>query len=219
MSSSIRDDEGFLSDLAESFILENPLPLSLEKLNSLQKPIRRRVIMALANELESIHVTEIEKLCETAKPHSSVSLPQRMRARTDGKYLYVEADTKKEAKKSFSFELHEGENRISDTVLLYVSYNDTIINKSEICVSLDSDKIKGKLYAKSRTDGDRILVNGMHKSVKKMMCDSKLDISLRDTLPIVCDDDGIVFIPYIATRDGMKAKNCKNVTYLTLIQG
>ena len=219
MCNAIREDEEFLSELSEEFIRENPLPISLERLNSLKTPIRRRVIMSLANELESIHVTEIEKLCNAAKPHSSVSLPQKMRARTDGKLLYVEGDEKNSEKESFFFELHEGENRISDTLLLYVSYNDTIINKSEICVSLASDKINGKLFVRNRKSGDRILVNGMHKSVKKMMCDAKLDISLRDTLPIVCDDDGIVFIPYIATRDGIKAKKSEKMTYLTLIQG
>ena len=219
MCNAIREDEEFLSELSEEFIRENPLPISLERLNSLKRPIRRRVILSLANELESVHVTDIEKLCETAKPHSSVSLPRGMRARTDGKCLYIEPDTKKTPKESFFLELREGENRISDTLLLYVSFNDTNIYKSEIYVSLASDKINGKLFARNREKGDRILVNGMHKSVKKMMCDAKLDISLRDTLPIVCDDDGIVFIPYIATRDGMKAKKSENVTYLTLIEG
>ena len=94
------------------------------------------------------------------------------------------------------------------------------MNKStELNAKVKFDKIKGKLFIRSRESGDRILVNRMHKSVKKLMCDAKIPLEMRDTLPIVCDSDGIVFIPYIATRDGMKAKNSENVTYLTLVEG
>ena len=219
MCESLRDDEELLSKAAGDFCESNPLPIQLERLNSMPRPIRRRVIMMLSRELEAVHVLGIERLCLDATPHSEISLPYRMRARTDGKYLFVEKNQKAQGTQSFDFELKHGKNLISDTLSLYVSFNDTNIYKSEISASIASDKIKGKLFARNRAVGDRIFVNGMHKSVKKLMCDAKIPKELRDILPVVYDGDGIVFIPYVALRDGMSAKICENVTYLTLIEG
>ena len=42
----------------------------------------------------------------------------------------------------------------------------------------------------------------MHKKVKKLMCDRKIPLSLRDRLPIFRDSRGIVWIPSVALRDG-----------------
>ena len=47
-------------------------------------------------------------------------------------------------------------------------------------------------------------MGGMHKSVKKLMCDKKIPIDLRHRLPIICDDDGIVAIPLVGVKDGAK---------------
>jgi tRNA(Ile)-lysidine synthase len=59
--------------------------------------------------------------------------------------------------------------------------------------------------ARNRREGDKILSGGMHKSVKKLMCDKKIPSDERDSLPIICDGDGIILIPSVAIRD--KAKN------------
>ena len=76
---------------------------------------------------------------------------------------------------------------------------------------IDSVKIKGVLKVRDRRAGDRILENGMHKSVKKLMCDRKIPLELRSRIPVIYDDDGIVAIPFLSVRDGMKAnENAEN---------
>lgn len=70
----------------------------------------------------------------------------------------------------------------------------------------DFAKINGALTVRSRQAGDRIRVNGMNKSVKKLLCDLKIPLELRYRLPMICDGDGIVAIPFAAVRDGVKYK-------------
>ena len=68
---------------------------------------------------------------------------------------------------------------------------------------MDSAKINGTLYARGRHAGDRILLGGMHKSVKKLLGEKKVPLSLRRRLPILCDDNGIVAVPTVGIRDGV----------------
>ena len=75
---------------------------------------------------------------------------------------------------------------------------------------LDSAKICGSLYARGRAEGDKIRMRGMSKSVKKLMCDMKIPIELRARIPIICDDDGIVAIPFVGVRDGVAIKKTDN---------
>ena len=71
----------------------------------------------------------------------------------------------------------------------------------------DSAKINGRIFARSRLPQDKILMGGMHKSVKKLMCDKKIPIDLRPRLPIICDEEGILAIPLVGIRDGVKGKD------------
>ena len=67
---------------------------------------------------------------------------------------------------------------------------------------LDFDKIMGGVTARCRLPGDKIRMNGMGKSIKKMMCDKKLPLELRSKLPVICDESGVIAVPLIGVRDG-----------------
>ena len=82
------------------------------------------------------------------------------------------------------------------------------INKMLMIMKINPDTIKGELRARSRLPGDRILVNSMRKSAKKLICDLKLDPALRDAWPVFCDGEGIVWIPGIGLCD--RARPVKN---------
>ena len=57
---------------------------------------------------------------------------------------------------------------------------------------------------RGRLPGDRIRMGGMRKSLKKLMCDKKIPPELRGRLPVVCDSQGILAVPGIGLRDGVK---------------
>lgn len=81
-----------------------------------------------------------------------------------------------------------------------------IYNLSTI-ISLNADKIDGKLVVRSRRAGDVLLSGGMHRKLKKLICDAHLPFSpeVKRYLPVLCDGSGIVWAPGLPCRDGVQA--------------
>lgn len=221
LSDSVRDDEKYFDELADSFLDGKNDLIALSALNAIPDvSVKTRIIQKLGGDgLETVHIKSILKLADEGVPHSSISLPDKKRAVIDNGRLFFEDDTKEAPTEYTEIQLREGENPFFHSVLLISSQNERNIYKSEIQATIASDKIIGSLVARNRQSGDKIFLRGMHRSVKKLMCDAKIPARLRDKLPIVCDSDGIVFIPYIGVRDGMSAKNSEKKTYITLISG
>ena len=73
-------------------------------------------------------------------------------------------------------------------------------------MTIDSAKIKGMLSLRSRREGDRILMGGMHKSLKKLMCDKKIPLDERYRLPVICDGEEIAAVPFVGVSDTYRAK-------------
>ena len=66
--------------------------------------------------------------------------------------------------------------------------------------------MKGVLYWRSRREGDRILLRGMHRSVRRLMREAGIPLSDRTRLPMLCTDEEILWVPYVGARDGITAK-------------
>ena len=80
---------------------------------------------------------------------------------------------------------------------------------------LDMDRIKGGLYVRSRRDGDRYHYCGMTHSLKKLFNSRKIPVEHRAHIPLICDEEGIVWIPGFPPSDKVKAdKRNKNTIYI-----
>lgn len=72
-----------------------------------------------------------------------------------------------------------------------------------IRIPFKSDKIKGnRIHLRARRPGDRILSNGLHKDVRRLLSACRLPPALRGELPLLCDGNGILAVPFCAARDG-----------------
>ena len=58
-------------------------------------------------------------------------------------------------------------------------------------------------------EGDVILLNGMHKRVRKLYSEHGVPLALRARLPLLCDENGIIAVPGICLRDGAAASQDK----------
>ena len=78
-------------------------------------------------------------------------------------------------------------------------------NIYRLCINrcLNFDKIIGWPHWRLRRAGDRILLGGHHRSVKKLLSAAGIPVALRSRLPILCDEEGIVFLPGVGLRDGV----------------
>ncbi len=216
LSSAAREDEALLQSLADKLVVDSSITLS--DFCAAPTPLRVRALFTLfGRELEEVHISALIRLCNAGQPHSELSLPSGITAVIENGRLMKKADDL--LVEPYELPIFSGKNRISERLLLLVSDNDTIINSSETAVSLASDKIIGGLTARNRRPGDTIVLHGHHRSLKKLMCDAQLPLSLRDALPVICDESGIVFVPYIGVRDGMSAQKFEKVTYIKLIEG
>ena len=216
MSETLRNDSLCLESMAGWFVEElgKGYAIETEKICGSPASIVNRAIIRLFGEfsggasLEHTHVAAIRELASRAVPHSSVSLPENIDAVIENKKLcFVKKSDKPTECEAFCVTLSEGENRISQTnseIVIGNSQSSKNIYKKSILLSIASDKINGALTARSRAGGDRIRMNGMSKSVKKLMCDKKIPVELRSRLPVICDGDGILAIPFIGIRDGAK---------------
>ncbi len=81
------------------------------------------------------------------------------------------------------------------------------IYKLSIHIYVNSDKLKKNIYVRGRADGDCIFSGGMNKRLKKLYQQKKIPPAERNTIPLVCDDDGVMWVPGVAVRDGLCAVN------------
>ena len=71
---------------------------------------------------------------------------------------------------------------------------------------------KGALYLRSRRTGDTIRLPGGSKSLKKLMIDRKIPAADRDSIPVLCDDGGILGVWSIGVNQDRVAKQLPGVT-------
>ncbi len=79
---------------------------------------------------------------------------------------------------------------------------------------LDCDKIVGKLTVRTRLEGDsiRLYNRGCTKSLKKLYCECKIPLKVRNHLPVIADEKGVVWVHNIgvASRCAV-SKTTKNI--------
>jgi len=106
--------------------------------------------------------------------------------------------------------LKQGDNFITQigqilTISEEISGKVSNINKKLLIIEASSDKIKGGMFARNIREGDRIRMNQMTKSVKKLLCDSKIPRDMRKQIPLICDEEEILWIPLVGLCD-----KCRN---------
>lgn len=77
---------------------------------------------------------------------------------------------------------------------------------TQIALSFDTieKQLQGMpLSVRSRKAGDRILIRGIHRSLRTLLNEKKIPVEARKKLPIVTSGDEILWIPSVAARDGI----------------
>ncbi|MBO5701416.1 MAG: tRNA lysidine(34) synthetase TilS [Clostridia bacterium] len=212
---SERLDSSFLDREAERFTET----LLLSDISSIPYPITSRALAIAAHRAgaspEAVH---IEKMIEMAKKGTgSLSLPGSVRAECRGGRIVFLSDTREKKRATYPdyepIDLDLGENELPHGKLMLVSgelTNDSAqVYKLSTSALINLDRIKGKIYARPRREGDRILIGGMHKSLKKLISEKLPHLSLeeRRALPVICLDDEIVWVPYLGVSDSFRGSS------------
>ncbi len=220
LSAAIAEDTDYINSEAKSVYdsFDNG-QIPLKSFNSLHIAIRRRILcMGFARvsgaSLEAVHLNALIELTQKAIPHSSVSLPDSITAKIEQCYIVFEKQSLS-VTQSYEIKLEYGINKIEGTDFA-VCLSDT---EAPPLLNIDgqnyklytSAKIKNtaisSLYARSRCEGDTIYSGKMTKKLKKIMCDKKIPLRERDSLPIITEQGEIIYAPLCAVCDRVLAKS------------
>lgn len=61
---------------------------------------------------------------------------------------------------------------------------------------IDCDKLEGNLILRNRLSGDKITLRkrNVTKTLKKLFCEENVPIEIRDNIPVLCDEKGVVWV-------------------------
>ncbi len=217
---SLNEDETFLESAAKKALNEdqersgekNSISLSLFK--ELPPALSQRVLTLLFGEppLSSKNREDVMTLASRATPHSSANLPHGRRALIENGRLLAVGREKAPTCDLPPISVGMGATSILDTKMLLVIDREESphekwrsaknIYKNATTIYINSDRIKNGLFIRTRQEGDTILLHGIHKKLRKLQNEAALPLSLRSSLPLLCDREGILWAPLTALRDG-----------------
>lgn len=222
LASDLREDCEFIEKIAEG----SGSGLEISALKSCDNAILRRVLAseyekASSHTLERTHIEALTEFVFASKENSFISLPGKYRAKIERSHLAFEpeprflGEEKNDSEKipsSAVFPLTEGQNICGDTVIAVVQSADTEASHFPPQIqandgniynlftqgAIKSAKIEDSLFARIRRAGDVIDFGSFKKDVRKLYSEKKIPTSERETLLLVCDGRGIVWIPSVA---------------------
>ena len=214
------EDEKWMEDTAAAFLAEHGENPPAAALSALPRPIFVRVIQALfPKDFGEAHFEALFTLVSRAVPHSSLSLPHGA-AKIEGGRLVLTAGTPARAPASdYETPLSPGVTELPGVGLAVVgsSANNPLpppknLYKYATSVSFLSDNMKGKILVRNRRAGDRLLSGGMHRAVRKLPQLAALPPEVRQRMPLLADDAGILAVPFCPPRDGAAEKGKNDLT-------
>ncbi len=233
---TLKKDSEFLEKLTEQSFTDKVS--QLKKLDySLQSRIIAKMYAACANNeyiIEKKHIDEIISKINQSLPDKAytMSLPGKITLTcSDGVLSFTKKECKKEQEIIWDVMLKDGINLFANSKYLILVEN--IVSKEHIHSSdnfehgqniykiyktdyIYSDTMLGSLCARARVPGQKFLQNGIHKSVKRLMCDKKIPLCDRETLPFIYADNALCCIPGVGVSDGFNNTNNNHITKITV---
>ena len=214
MSQSLREDADYINSEAEKFVhthADNGY-IKREVLSDIPKALFYRVLSLMVSEVcnqkpEKIHVEAIYGFL--TGDNFSYSLPGKIRFVMENGLCHIGNDII-EQDYSYSVKLDLGVTEIPGYSTVVIVSDDktfknyTNIYKISIQQQIPSDIIKNGLSVRSKEDGDSYTYGGMTRKLKKLFNDRKIPPSLRQHVPVVFDNHGILWVPGFGLRDGAR---------------
>lgn len=168
-------------------------------ISSLEKPIATRVLISAFNKFSTV----------TLERYQILSLFELL---SNGGRLQIKGDIFAEVKQGKLRFFYLTNDVITDVIdNLEIPFEVTLnkytikcelidcskkINRLSLDNLIDFGKINGKLFLRSRVSGDKITLRkrNVTKSLKKLFCEENIPLELRDSIPVLCDENGVVWV-------------------------
>lgn len=171
------------------------------------------------------HIDALYRLIRQERDNAYVDLPSCRAAICNGQVLFLPRDVKDmskstltQTKDDFNISLRMGYTVINSHFLIRVAYSDKCSfgkdagaektdfpnvfkfenNVYKLYEKIDCrcDIIVESLYVRSRKAEDRLAIGGMHRLLKKVYSERRVPLELRGQIPVVCDENGVLCVPF-----------------------
>ena len=200
LSGSAAQDEDYFSKELDKITSETDLA-------SLHPSVSSRYVCAEYEKLSdgeglsAVHVRQILS-CLSSSEEKSIDVPFGIKALVkNGRVAFFK---KKEVALNNKVMLTLGNNFLGDDVCVRLEEKYERIKRFSdfpLKIVLPRNKINGELYVRRREDGDRIVCRGFGRNVNRELMNAKVPKYMRDSVPIICDGEGILFVPFVGADD------------------
>ena len=211
-SAHLRADDAFLTRAAHELLVSARLTeregwYSAAKIVTSDPAVRNRAICKAAGGAANIGAV-VRAMERGSDVELSVGNGKKLVVYRGG-FTFVADKRGKNESAAFSVPITEEATPIFDGNFCVFASNDikTVekyhnIYKKFIQVRVKSDIIKGNLFARERRAGDKMRVRGHTRTLKNLFQQVGIPACERAELPVICDDEGVLWIPNVALRDG-----------------
>ncbi len=215
LSRSAREDCDYIEADAERIA---SAPIDTESARQMHPALFSRVLRLLykketggSGDLSEKNISDARRLCQSPEG-GSISLPHGAAFFADRDCIYIAPDKryeKNEAQALSPTPLSVGGTvEFGDFLITLLSEDEYIKNIEEniynlsLHTALDYDRINGNILVRERACGDTLLLRGVNRKLKKLLCDEGVPRHARKTLPIIADGNGVLIVPTVGQRDG-----------------
>ncbi len=216
---SIAEDCSFIDAFAKTEF-ENRLTkdgLIIENFDKLHICVAKRVIMryyelVFDDTPDNFHINGIYDICLKG---GNLSIQNSMYAVCKNKILkFCKQNAEQSKKRKFNVKISK---EVNDLYKKGQKINNLFLKNT-----LDCDKIVGQLTVRTRCSSDSIKIKNRNctKTLKKLYTEYKVPVCDRDTLPVIADDMGVVFVYGIGVAERCAVdENTKDIFKITVKEG
>lgn len=230
IAKTLRIDEEYLSSLASDFLAQNRKngKIPRKAFSSLHTAIASRVMRQMIEEFQLIpeqnHIETVISLARFGDNDFRVDIRNGFSVFGDARFLSIgkreeKSDDAVTALKS------EGVTVTEDKAfLLFYAGSDFVPEKFIYCeknvyrllkqIFLSRDTINEGLYLRKRKCGDAYRYGGITHKLKTLFNSMKLTREERDSMRVLCDRKGILYVPFFSVRDGETERDGSVVCYI-----
>lgn len=217
---TLRAEDAYLSRLAEAALdsCRAESGWSCSKLRALDPVLRRRALFAIAQRVglevpTERHLAALEALAASDDPSAKVSLPGVTLAR---RYDLLAVADEPPALETVSLPIPGAVRAAGFTVRCASPQPAQAVLNSPFAFSLRYDDVRSGLFIRTRRTGDRLLLPGGSRSLKRLMIDRKIPAALRDALPVLATRDAVAAVTGIGASQSALAQPGELAVIITI---
>jgi len=214
----LRDEDDYLESRTEEALREalrevgkGKVVLDIGGLLNYHIAIRRRVVVSACRRLGCPSDFEVvERVLRLAEEGGLIELPGGVRAQASEGLLIL----RRGKVPSFERPLTVNGSTVVEEVGLEFRAEvverppDEVLREDGLTAYIDLDSVRGSLVVRSRLPGDRIRPFGMEgtRKVKDVLIDKKVPRLLREDVPLVVDEEGVLWVVGVCLSERARVK-------------